>query len=124
MSSSFHSSYCNQNKSNFLLDIHDKHIPVVDLGFFCSILQTERPTFEKEATRNLQEENIELHQQVSLLSQWNDKHQRTITTLEQHVENMEEEKRQILVELMQMQSHEQVQRRERERKRKRREEKT
>ena len=71
-------------------------------------LQTERPTFEKEATKNLQEENIELHQQVSLLSQWNDKHQKTITTLEMQFDGLEEEKNQILRELKRMQSHEQV----------------
>ena len=66
------------------------------------------PSFEKEATRNLQEENVELQQQVSLLSQWNDKHQRNITSLEQQIEAMEDEKRQLLVELMQLHSHEQV----------------
>ena len=73
------------------------------------LYQTERPAFEKEATKNLQEENNELHQQVSLLSQWNDKHQKTITSLEIQMEGLEEEKRQILVELMKIQSFEQVQ---------------
>ena len=72
------------------------------------LYQTERPAFEKEATKNLQEENNELHQQVSLLSQWNDKHQKTITSLETQMDGLEEEKRQILVELMKIQSFEQV----------------
>ena len=53
-------------------------------------------------------ENCELHQQVSLLSQWNDKNQRAINTLEQQLENIEEEKRKCLLEMEQMQSYEQV----------------
>lgn len=68
----------------------------------------EMPALEKEVTRNLQEENLELQQQVSLLSQWNDKHHKNIATLESQIETMEEEKKNILVELMQAQNYEQV----------------
>ena len=68
----------------------------------------EMPALEKQVTRNLQEENLELHQQVSLLSQWNDKHQQNISSLEQQIEKMEEEKEQILKELVEAQSIEQV----------------
>lgn len=66
------------------------------------------PALEKEATRNLQEENVELQQQVSLLSQWNDKHQSTITTLEQQLESVEREKNGLMSELGQIQTLEQV----------------
>lgn len=66
------------------------------------------PALEKQVTRNLQEENLELHQQVSLLSQWNDKHQQSIASLEQQIESMEDEKKQILDELVKAQSFEQV----------------
>ena len=72
------------------------------------MLQMEMPALEKQVTRNLQEENLELHQQVSLLSQWNDKHQQNISSLEQQIEKMEEEKEQILKELVEAQSIEQV----------------
>ena len=48
----------------------------------------EMPALEKEVTRNLQEENLELQQQVSLLSQWNDKHHKNIATLESQIEAM------------------------------------
>ena len=66
------------------------------------------PALEKEVTRNLQEENLELQQQVSLLSQWNDKHHKNIATLESQIEAMEDEKKNILAELMQAQNYEQV----------------
>ena len=68
----------------------------------------EMPALEKEATRSLQEENLELHQQVSLLSQWNDKHEQTISSLEQQLETAENEKNQIKYQLTQAKALEQV----------------
>jgi chromosome segregation ATPase len=65
-------------------------------------VEAVRPALEKEATRNLQEENLELHQQVSLLSQWNDRHQQNITGLEQQIDVIEGERRKLLDELKQI----------------------
>ena len=45
---------------------------------------------------------------MSLLSQWNDKNQRAINTLELQLENVEEDKRKCLAEMEQMQLFEQV----------------
>ena len=62
--------------------------------------------------KRLQEENAELHQQVSTLSQWNDKHQQQIEQLERQLaeaesqiseqygrENLEQENHQLRTEL-------------------------
>ena len=49
--------------------------------------------------KKLQEENAELHQQVSTLSQWIDKHQQQIDTLEKQLEATENEKDSVLAEL-------------------------
>ena len=68
----------------------------------------EMPALEKEATRSLQEENLELHQQVSLLSQWNDKHEQTISTLEQQLETLDNDNKQLSYQLTQTQALEQV----------------
>ena len=68
----------------------------------------EMPALEKEATRSLQEENLELHQQVSLLSQWNDKHEQTISTLEQQLDTLDNDNKQLSYQLTQTQALEQV----------------
>lgn len=68
-----------------------------------SILQQtlkELPSYSSEASRSLQDENMKLEQQVSVLSQWNDKHRKEIETLEQAVEKLENEKDQFLVDIL------------------------
>lgn len=50
--------------------------------------------------KRLQEENAELQQQVSTLSQWNDKHQQQIDMLEKQLEEMENEKDGYYAELL------------------------
>lgn len=60
----------------------------------------ELPSFTSEANKDLQEENLKLEQQVSVLSQWNDKHRAQIEALEQRQEALEEEKHQLLMDLM------------------------
>ena len=67
----------------------------------------ELPSFTSEANRSLQEENLRLEQQVSVLSQWNDKQRQEIEMLERRVEGMESQKHQLVMELMERENHEQ-----------------
>ncbi len=60
----------------------------------------ELPSFTGEANKDLQEENLRLEQQVSVLSQWNDKHRAEIEALEHRHEDYEAEKHQLLMDLM------------------------
>lgn len=67
----------------------------------------ELPSFTSEANRSLQEENLRLEQQVSVLSQWNDKQRQEIEMLERRMDDMESQKHQIVIELMERENHEQ-----------------
>ena len=75
-----------------------------------SILQQtlkELPSYSSEASRSLQDENLKLEEQVSVLSQWNDKQRNEIETLESTVEQLEIEKVQLVDELQVKASFEQ-----------------
>lgn len=66
----------------------------------------EMPSFSNEANRFLQEENLRLDQQVSVLSQWNDKQRLEIEALEQKIEGLDGDKHQLLTELMSKENNE------------------
>lgn len=59
---------------------------------------SELPTYSTEATRSLQDENLKLEEQVSVLSQWNDKQRLQIEDLERHNCRLEKEKHQLLLD--------------------------
>ena len=67
---------------------------------------TEMPSFSNEANRFLQEENLRLEQQVSVLSQWNDKQRLEIEALEQKIDNLGGDNHQLLTELMSKENYE------------------
>ena len=52
------------------------------------------------STQNLQEENLRLEQQVSVLTQWNDKQRQEIEMLESQIEQLNVEKDGMIVELV------------------------
>ena len=60
----------------------------------------EIPSFTSETNKRLQEENLRLEQQVSVLSQWNDKQRVEIEALETRVDYLDGEKHQLLMDLM------------------------
>ena len=66
----------------------------------------EMPSFSNEANRFLQEENLRLDQQVSVLSQWNDKQRLEIEALERKIESLDGDKHQLLTELMSKENYE------------------
>ena len=68
---------------------------------------TELPSFTTEANRSLQEENLRLEQQVSVLSQWNDKQRQEIEMLEKQIDSMESRKHELMMELMERENCEQ-----------------
>jgi len=67
----------------------------------------ELPSFTTEANRSLQEENLRLEQQVSVLSQWNDKQRQEIEMLEKQMDSVESEKHEVMMELMERENREQ-----------------
>ena len=66
----------------------------------------ELPNFAADTNQSLREENIRLEQQVSVLSQWNDKKMEEIERLEHTMATMEAQQRQLLHKASQNQSFE------------------
>ena len=65
----------------------------------------ELPTYSTEATRSLQDENLKLEEQVSVLSQWNDKQRQEIEDLERQNCHLLQEKHQLLLDLTTKEGH-------------------
>lgn len=63
---------------------------------------TELPTY---STRSLQDENLKLEEQVSVLSQWNDKQRDEIEELEKQTIHLQNEKHQLLLDLTTKEGH-------------------
>lgn len=61
---------------------------------------TEMPTLSNETGTELQQENHRLEEQVSVLSQWNDKQRREIEELESRLDVVDGEKHQLCIDLM------------------------
>ena len=66
---------------------------------------SELPTSTTEVTRSLQDENLKLEEQVSVLSQWNDKQRQEIEDLENQNHILYKEKHQLLLDLTTKDSH-------------------
>ena len=66
---------------------------------------TELPTYSTEASRSLQDENLRLEEQVSVLSQWNDKQRNEIEDLENLNHQLQSEKHQLLLDLTTKEGH-------------------
>ena len=66
---------------------------------------TELPTYSTEATKSLQDENLKLEEQVSVLSQWNDKQRKEIEELEKQTIHLQNEKHQLLLDLTTKEGH-------------------
>ena len=60
----------------------------------------ELPGMSNESNRLLQDENHKLEEQVSILSQWNDKQRREIEDLEMRVDQLDGEKHELLMDIM------------------------
>ena len=69
--------------------------------------QGEMPSITNQATRTIQEENEKLEKEISVLSQWNDKHIQEIETLEKKLSRVTDQKQQILAELLKKENYEQ-----------------
>ena len=82
---------------------HSSHDNKALFGILQQTLK-ELPSYSSEASRSLQDENLKLEEQVSVLSQWNDKQRHEVETLEQSLEKLEEEKQQLLVDIMSKES--------------------
>ena len=65
----------------------------------------ELPVSSTEVSRSLQDENLKLEEQVSVLSQWNDKQRQEIEELEKVNEILQTEKHQLLLDLTTKDSH-------------------
>ena len=65
----------------------------------------ELPVSSTEVSRSLQDENLKLEEQVSVLSQWNDKQRQEIEELERVNEILQTEKHQLLLDLTTKDSH-------------------
>jgi chromosome segregation ATPase len=65
----------------------------------------ELPVSSTEVSRSLQDENLKLEEQVSVLSQWNDKQRQEIEELERVTEILQTEKHQLLLDLTTKDSH-------------------
>ena len=61
---------------------------------------THLPVLNDEVHQSLQEANLRLEQQVSVLSQWNDKQRVEIESLERRMEHLESEKRDLVMDIM------------------------
>ena len=66
---------------------------------------SELPSYSTEATRSLQDENLKLEEQISVLSQWNDKQRQEIEDLEQQTYYLQKEKHQLLLDLTAKEGH-------------------
>lgn len=66
---------------------------------------SELPTYSTEATKSLQDENLKLEEQVSVLSQWNDKQRQEIEDLENQNNHLQREKHQLLLDLTSKEGH-------------------
>ena len=69
--------------------------------------QGEMPSITNQATRTIQEENEKLEKEISVLSQWNDKHIQEIETLKKKLSRVTDQKQQILAELLKKENYEQ-----------------
>ena len=67
----------------------------------------ELPMSSTEVSRSLQDENLKLEEQVSVLSQWNDKQRQEIEELERLNDMLQTEKHQLLLDLTTKDSHKQ-----------------
>ena len=65
----------------------------------------ELPMSTTEVSRSLQDENLKLEEQVSVLSQWNDKQRQEIEELERLNDILQTEKHQLLLDLTTKDSH-------------------
>lgn len=64
------------------------------------------PNYSSEANETLREENRKLEQQVSILSQWNDKQREKLDALEKRVDDLSAERDQLHVQLTEMEGAE------------------